>query len=87
MSEQAPWPSEPLVSWMQDASSYYSKRHSELLNPPGPVNATTPDPSPGSKVKDALGTGLVKLFQDVLKAWLAAAVPPGGVPDIMDGSG
>jgi hypothetical protein len=66
--------------WVRDALTFYTKRHSEMLNPPGPVNATTPPASPGSKVRDALSTGLVTLFQDVLKAWLAAAVPAGGVP-------
>jgi hypothetical protein len=64
--------------WVQDATSYYTTRHQEMLSPPGPVNATTPPPSIGSQLKDTLSQGLVQWFQDVLSAWIAA-LPPGGI--------
>jgi hypothetical protein len=75
--------------WVQDGLTFYNTRHQQLLSPPGPVNAPTTPPSPASQVKEAFKTGLVKLVQDVLNAWLAG-LPSGGIIAIFtdsDGDG
>lgn len=66
--------------WIRDALTYYSQRHQQMLNPPGPVNAQVTPPSAMSQVVEAFCTGIVTLIQDVFKAWLDAALPAGGLP-------
>ncbi|MGQ9652374.1 MAG: thrombospondin type 3 repeat-containing protein [Phycisphaerae bacterium] len=66
--------------WIRDALAYYSRRHAEMINPPGPVNAEVQGPSAMQQVAQAFADGIVRLIQDVFKAWVAAAVPPGGFP-------
>lgn len=66
--------------WIRDALAYYSRRHAEMINPPGPVNAEVQGPSAMQQVAQAFADGIVQLIQDVFKAWVAAAVPPGGFP-------
>ncbi|NLE61683.1 MAG: hypothetical protein GX616_25290 [Planctomycetes bacterium] len=64
--------------WIRDALAYYSRRHAEMINPPGPVNAEVRDPSAMQQVGQALADGIVQLIQDVFKAW-AAGLPSGGL--------
>lgn len=64
--------------WIRDALAYYSRRHAEMINPAGPVNAEVRDPSAMQQVGQALADGIVQLIQDVFKAW-AAGLPSGGL--------
>ena len=66
--------------WIRDALAYYSQRHAQMINPPGPVNAQVPGPSAMQQVAQAFSDGIAQLIQDVFKAWLAAALPSGGLP-------
>lgn len=73
--------------WIRDALAYYSKRHQEMINPPGPINADVPEPSAMSQVAQAFSEGLIKLVQEVVQAWIATLPSDGILASLMDSDG